>query len=382
MPALTSPTDERPMSTATGTLSIDLSALRANWRTLCAAVEDTPAAVIKADAYGLGAEAVGKTLYAAGCREFFLATLEEALTARSFLPDDALLYVLGGARPGEERECINAGLIPVLSSSPAIDRWAAVCRSADVASPSVIKVDTGMTRLGLSVEDWNHWMGRREILADCHPVVFMSHLACADEPDHPMNRQQQRRFAELSQTARALFPDIRCSLANSSGVFLGTDWHFDLARPGASLYGFDPLGERGPVMETVVTLKLPVLQVRDLQEPSSIGYGAEICLPAGRRLAVVAGGYADGLNRTIGREGGVGYLGEVQVPVVGRISMDTTIFDITDAPFPASPDSAYITVLDHRLRVADISHRTGALGYEVLTSLAGRYRRTYRGRDL
>lgn len=370
------------MSTATGTLTIDLSALRANWRTVCAALEQKPAAVIKADAYGLGAEAVGKELYAVGCREFFLATLEEGLVARQFLPSDARLYILGGARPGEEREAINAGLIPVLYSRSAIERWATVCSAAGVASPSVIKVDTGMTRLGSSDEDWNTLVRQPETLADCHPVVVMSHLACADEPDHPLNREQQQRFTELSQTARSLFPNIRCSLANSSGVFLGADWHFDLARPGASLYGFDPLGERGPAMDAVVTLELPILQVRDLQEPSSIGYGAVTCLPAGRRLAVVAGGYADGLNRTIGREGGVGYLGEVQVPVVGRISMDTTIFDITDAPLPESPDSTYITVLDHRLRVADVSRRTGALGYEVLTSLAGRYRRLYRGSEL
>lgn len=369
------------MSTATGTLSIDLSALCANWRTVCAALNQTPAAVIKADAYGLGAEAVGRELYAAGCREFFLATLEEALTARQFLPGDARLYILGGARPGEERECMNAGLIPVLYSLSAIERWAAACRAAGAVSPSVIKVDTGMTRLGLSIEDWHTLVGQPEALAACHPVVVMSHLACADEPDHPLNREQQQRFAELSQTARNLLPGIRCSLANSSGIFLGSAWHFDLARPGAALYGFDPLGESGPTMDTVVTLELPILQVRDLQTPLSVGYGAETCLPAGRRLAVVAGGYADGLNRTIGRVGGVGYMGEVEVPVVGRISMDTTIFDITDAPLPDPSDLAYITVLDHRLRVADVSRRTGALGYEVLTSLAGRYRRIYRGRS-
>ncbi len=367
------------MSTATGTLTIDLSALRANWRTVCAALDQTPAAVIKADAYGLGAEAVGRELYAAGCREFFLATLEEALAARQFLSDASRLYILGGVRPGEERECINAGLIPVLYSLPAIERWAAACRAAGAASPSVIKVDTGMTRLGLSIEEWNALVERSETLPACHPVVVMSHLACADEPDHSLNREQQQRFVKVSQMARNLFPDIRCSLANSSGVFLGADWHFDLARPGAALYGFDPLGERGPAMDAVVALELPILQVRDLQAPSSVGYGAETCLPAGRRLAVVAGGYADGLNRTIGRVGGVGYMGEVQVPVVGRISMDTTIFDITDAPLPDPSGLAYITVLDHRLRVADVSRRTGALGYEVLTSLAGRYRRIYRG---
>ncbi len=366
------------MSTATGTLTIDLSALRANWDTLCSVLEQRPAAVIKADAYGLGAEPVGQTLYRAGCQEFFLATLEEALTARSFLPDDAVIYILGGVRPGEEEECINAGLIPVLYSRAAMDRWASVCRALDVASPSVIKVDTGMTRMGLSQEDWRDCVAKPELLAGCHPVLVMSHLACADEPDHPMNREQQQRFVAVAQSARRLLPGIRCSLANSSGIFLGADWHFDLARPGASLYGFDPVADGEPAMEAVVKLDLPVLQVRELSHPASIGYGGETRLPAGRRLAVVAGGYADGLNRTIGREGGVGYLGNTRVPVVGRISMDTTIFDITEAAPPESPENTWITVLDHRLRVADVSRRIGALGYEVLTSLAGRYRRVYR----
>lgn len=367
------------MSTATGTLTIDLSALRANWQTLCSTLANKPAAVIKADAYGLGAEVVGRTLYKAGCETFFLATLEESLQARSFLGDDATLYLLGGARPGDERACINAGLVPVLYSATAVERWATVCEALDVASPCAIKVDTGMTRMGLRMHEWDALLAHPELLKRCHPQLVMSHLACADEPDHPMNRLQLARFTEVARGARRLFPSIRASLANSSGIFLGSEWHFDLARPGASLYGFDPQAERGPSMASVVTLQLPVLQVRTLSEPASIGYGARTTLPAGRRLAVVAGGYADGLNRTIGREGGVGYLGDTQVPVVGRISMDTTIFDITEAALPESPEHAWITVLGGRLRVADVSNRIGALGYEVLTSLGGRYRRVYRG---
>lgn len=369
---------DEPMSTATGLLTIDLAAVRANWRTVCQRLSRRPAAVIKADAYGLGAEPVGNSLYRAGCREFFFATLEEALAARSYLPEDTRLYILGGARPGEEAECLNAGLIPVLYSLEAVERWSSICRRTDTLAPSVLKVDTGMTRLGLSLQDWDRLREDPDRLRGCHPTVVMSHLACADEWGHPMNREQQRRFATVAVQARSLLPGVRCSLANSSGIFLGPDWHFDMARPGASLYGFDPHFGREPQMQPVVQLALPVLQWRELKSEAAVGYGATTTVAAGRQLAVVAGGYADGLHRTIGRVGGEGYLGETRVPVVGRISMDTAIFDVTDASPPSAAESAWIQVLDHRLTVAEVSRRIDALGYEVLTSLAGRYRRVYR----
>lgn len=369
------------MSTATGRLTIDLSAVQANWRRVSTQTPSPPAAVIKADAYGLGADPVGNSLYRAGCREFFLATLEEAIAARQFLPADARLYVLGGARPGEERECMAQGLVPVLYSLPAIQRWARACRAEGRAAPSAVKIDTGMTRLGLSDSEWQQLREDSALLKSAHPILWMSHLACADEYDHPMNRQQQEAFARRCAEVRTLMPDIRCSLANSSGIFLGADWHFDLARTGAALYGYDPHLDRAPAMQPVVQLELPVLQVRELTGKASIGYGATEQRPAGARLAVVAGGYADGLNRTIGRQGAKGMLGDREVPVVGRISMDTTVFDVTGAALPAQPEQAYVRVLDERLTLSHVTHRSGALGYEVLTSLAGRYRRFYRDQD-
>lgn len=358
------------MSTATGLLTIDLGAIEANWRYLCAQLNQPPAAVIKADAYGLGAEPVGRRLYQAGCREFFLATLPEALAARASLPEDARLYVLGGARSGEETVFLAHSLIPVLFSYDAVERWALLSRGQ---APCALKVDTGMTRLGMSPDDWQRLEAQPTLLRDCRPEVFMSHLACADEYGHPMNRQQLERFQSLCTRARALWPGIRCSLANSSGVFLGPEWHFDLARTGAALYGYDPHYGRVPHMQPVVRLELPVLQLRQLADSADIGYGATERRPAGTRLAVVAGGYADGLNRTLGRTA-VGRLGGAEVSSVGRISMDTTVFDISGAP---EPEPAYIAVLDEQLTVSRVTERCGALGYEVLTSLGGRYRRHY-----
>lgn len=364
------------MSTATGNLTIDLRAIQANFRYLCESLSASPAAVIKADAYGLGAAPVGGSLYRAGCREFFVATLDEALSAHQYLPKDARLFVLGGVRPGEELECMRHGLIPVLSSFSAVQRWAEACRKADKQAPSAIKLDTGMTRLGLSEAEWQRLRDDVALLRRCHPVLWMSHLACADEYDHPLNRTQQKKFASLCEEARQLVPGIRCSLANSSGIFLGRDWHFDQVRPGAALYGYAPHLDREPSMQPVVRLELPILQVRELQHEAKIGYGSTQSRPAGSRLAVVAGGYADGLNRTIGQNA-VGLLGGVEVPVVGRISMDTTIFDVTGAALPQTPELAYIRVLDDALTVSRVTARAGALGYEVLTSLGRRYRRHY-----
>ena len=368
------------MSTATGRLRIDLRAIAANWHRVCEQLSQPPAAVIKADAYGLGAEPVGKTLYRAGCREFFLATLDEAISARGFLPSDARLYVLGGARPGEEAECLRWELIPVLSSLEAVKRWAQVSQKSEASCGCAIKIDTGMTRLGLSDEEWRLLRARPDLLRSCRPQLWMSHLACADEFDHPMNREQQQRFQHYCDEIRGFFPRIRTSLANSSGIFLGPDWHFDLARTGAALYGYDPHWGSNPRMAPVVRLELPVLQLRELTQRADIGYGATESRPIGSRLAVAAGGYADGLNRTLGPKA-VGSLAGREVPVVGRISMDTTIFDVTGVEFTHSVEQSWISVLDERLTLSRVSRRAGALGYEVLTSLKGRYRRIYLGNE-
>lgn len=368
------------MSTATGRLCIDLRAIVANWHRVCAELSQAPAAVIKADAYGLGAEPVGKALYWAGCREFFLATLDEAIAARGFLPSNARLYILGGARPGEEAECLRWELLPVLSSLDAVERWARACQKKESFCGSAIKIDTGMSRLGLSAEEWSRLRSRPELLHACRPQLWMSHLACADDYNHPMNREQQVRFQHYCDQVRALLPGIRTSLANSSGIFLGADWHYDLARTGAALYGYDPHWGRSPSMTPVVRLELPVLQVRELTESADVGYGATERRPAGSRLAVAAGGYADGLNRTLGPNAR-GSLGGREVPVVGRISMDTTIFDISGIALSRSPEQSWISVLDEHLTLSRVSRRAGALGYEVLTSLKGRYRRVYLGNE-
>lgn len=364
------------MKSSTGILTIDLSAILANWRCINNQLggHASAAAVIKANAYGLGAEKVGPMLYGAGCREFFVATFEEALAARAYLEPDARIYVLGGVRPGAERMFVQHALSPVLHTAEDIRRWLVIVKETTLPPPCAVKINTGMTRLGLEVQEWLAFLAAADDLRLLSPALVMSHLACAEEPDHPLNHQQLHQFQTVVAATRPLLPAARFSLANSSGVYLGDAWHFDLVRPGAALYGINPQPSKPSPLKPVVHLALPVLQVRELTSNVSIGYGASAQASAPTRLAVAAGGYADGLHRTIGRAG-FGMVDQHRVPVVGRISMDATIFDVSAANLEG--EDKMIEVLNNELTVDGWTERTGALGYDILTSLGYRYQRRY-----
>ena len=359
-------------------LTINLAAIQNNWLKLKALASSAQVAgVIKANAYGLGAEQVGRALYDISCREFFVATLDEALAARKFLPDDAKIYVLGGVRAGNEYECAEANLIPVLSSIEAIERWAMMNSSLDMPARSVIKINTGMTRLGVDIQPFKTFCADDRLLKVCNPVLLMSHLACADDPSHPLNHAQFKNFLSCAAQMRSVLPGIRLSLANSSGIFLGNKWQFDLVRPGAALYGIAPQPNTVNPMNPVVTLKLPIIQIRTLTEEASIGYGADVRLPKGSRIAIAAGGYADGVNRTLGKNP-EGFLCGHQVQSIGRISMDVTIFDISKIQLPDEYlQQASVEVINEKLSLDYLSRKNNALGYEVLTSLGSRYKREY-----
>lgn len=359
-------------------LTINLAAVQENWIALSSIANQAAiSSVIKANAYGLGASQVGNSLYEVGCKEFFVASLEEGIEARSFLPGDAIIYVLGGARLGKEKTFIEANLIPVLCSMAALHRWVDINQSLGSHAPSAIKINTGMTRLGLDVEEIKGLVNNTQLLKKCNPVLVMSHLACADEPLHPLNVSQHESFSECVQWLRGVLPDTRFSLANSSGIFLGPHYHFDLVRPGAALYGIAPQPDIPNPMKPVVHLELPIIQIRTLSHGASIGYGAEFVLPEGARIAVVAGGYADGVNRTLGKNP-EGFLCGYPVHSVGRVSMDATMFDISHVPIPDEQLlQASIEVINEKITVDYLSKKNNSLGYEVLTGLGRRYKREY-----
>jgi alanine racemase len=362
------------MISSTGILTINLTAIQSNWLYVSARLREGAecAAAVKANAYGVGAVEVTKALYAVGCRYFYVVTLHEALELRNALPIDAVLYVLGGVPDDMDDVFVDFNLIPVLFSRLAVDQWLSFCERRKQAFPCVLKLNTGMTRLGLDASGLDQLLSAPANIAYLNPVLVMSHLACADEPLHPLNNEQLERFNSAVTKIKTLFPKIKTSLANSSGTFLGGAYHFDMVRIGAALYGINPQVENPNPLAPVIHLKLPVLQVRTTERPESVGYGATASVTSDARLAVVAGGYADGIHRSLGLAP-KGQIDGVDLNAVGRASMDSCVFDITD--IEGEPN--YIDVINDKLSLDYLMSTNKALGYEVLTSLGDRYQRRY-----
>lgn len=361
------------MISSSSILTVDLSAIQSNWRYVASLLNNAEcAAVVKADAYSVGAAEVANALYQAGCRSFYLATLEEAAELRQLLPQDAIIYVLGGVRLGTEADFASQRLIPILYSLNEIQHWSGFCASIAEALPCVIKVDTGMTRLGLSLSDFAGFLQTAKDSPWLNPILIMSHLACADERDHLLNNIQLQQFKIVVAKMKAVFPTIKSSLANSSGTFLGNEFHFDMVRIGAALYGINPQRDTPNPLQSVIALKLSVLQIRTIETDTTVGYGAAGSAKAGARLAVVAGGYADGIHRTLSLHP-KGMVDGCQVSAVGRISMDSCVFDIS----AVTTDPDYIEVINQQLSIDHLINNNNFLGYEVLTSLGRRYLRHY-----
>lgn len=335
-------------------LTIDLPALVANWRCLAdAAPGARPGAVVKADAYGLGAGPVVAALRAAGARDFFTYTAAEGRAIRQGLGPDARVFVLEGHAPGADLD----GLIPCLVSPEQFFRD----RSLRPGQPFAVQIDTGMNRLGFAPAEWAGLRGEVEAAG---PVLLMSHLACADVPQDAANARQLALFRRLTDGT-----PIPRSLAATGGVLLGRDYHFDLTRPGIGLYGGQPFAEARPV----VTLTLPLRQLRWVEAGKGVGYNGTWTAPRRSRIATVSGGYADGLPRALGRAGTVLYAGDREVPLVGRVSMDAITLNVTD--LEDVPDE-FEVIGPHR-GIDAYAAIFGSIGYEALTALGRRYPRTY-----
>ena len=371
-----------------GLLTIDLGALVGNYRTLRAQLRSGArcGAVVKANAYGLGVERVAPELYGAGCRDFFVATLTEGILLRSLLPVDARIVVLTGVRPGCEQRCVDSGLEPVLVSIAQLQSWVDMTARDGVAAPCALKMDSGMTRLGMGAEEFARLLQQPDVLRAANLRLFLSHLACADEPRHPQNRQQLETFAAACARLREVCPEVEASLANSSGIYLGEEFHFDVARPGCALYGVNPTPGHPNPMSAVVNLRLPVLQVRQLERGAPVGYGATQYASAGSWLAVARAGYADGLLRAqsgrghgaaVIRQGTNNVEARIVVPMIGRVSMDTCVFDISALDATQRAELVAIELLNDELTVDQMGAAAGTIGYEILTSLGHRYGRHY-----
>lgn len=338
------------------TLTIDLGAVTRNWHALDAMSEGETGAVVKANGYGLGAPVVGRALLRAGVRSFFVATAGEGATLRAAIGTKPAIYVFSGHMDDDTSQIRDAGLTPLLNSVDQMLRHVEALPGA----PFGIQLDTGMNRLGMEPAEWS---GVRDIAIAQRPAFLMSHLACSDTPDHPMNAYQLTAFRDMTDGL-----DVPRSLAATGGTVLGPEYHFDMTRPGVGLYGGLPFVEAEPV----VTLDMPVIQVRDVAAGETVGYANSWTAKRNSRIAAVSGGYADGLIRAMGGAA-ILYADEVPCPVVGRVSMDLITADVTDL----GHDPTHLQLFGRHQSVDTIADAAGTIGYEILTQLGLRYERAY-----
>ncbi len=356
-------------------LTVRLDAVVANYR-LCQRLAG-PAAVsgvVKADGYGLGAEAVTRALAGAGCDTFFVARLAEGIALRRVVPD-ARIFVLDGAAPDTVPALLTHRLTPVLNSLAEIAGWSAAARTTASELECAIHIDTGMSRLGLPGDelsrlssDWKHRLEQLRV------VLWMSHLACADDPAEKMNRIQLDRF----RTALAMLPPAPASLASSGGVLLGKDYAFDMVRPGIGLYGGNVQHAPTNPFSVAAVLSGRVLQLRRIDRGETVGYGASFRAKRPTVIATVALGYADGLMRSIGNRG-VAAIAGVRVAVAGRVSMDLVTLDVTDVPPAALSTDAEAEFFGDAISLEEVAQAADTAAYEILTAIAPRVPRHYTG---
>jgi len=363
---------------AGGLLTIDLSAIAANWKRLAGmTVPVECAAVVKADAYGCSIERVVPSLTKVGCVTFFVADIAEGRRVRACAPA-ATVYVLNGLAPDTAACFAQAHLRPVINSMVELAEWDAFIAANDWRGGAALHVDTGMNRLGLTPDEAVALVPRLQ--TEAHGIkLLMSHLACADTPNHPMNDRQIRLFREL----RILFRGVPSSLVNSAGIFLGGTAHCDLVRPGIALYGGNPIpGQKNP-MSPVVELRSRIAQVRDIKKGDTVGYGAAWTASRASRIAVITAGYGDGYLRAAGAAKGkssalVMVAGKA-CPVIGRISMDLLAVDVTDLSAGAARRGEFATLIGGTVDIDQLAAACGTISYEILTNLGRRYHRIYRG---
>lgn len=354
-------------------LTINLPALRHNYRFLQNKLGKARCgAAVKADAYGLGAIKVAQALQQEACRDFFVAHLDEAIALRPHLSAESAIYVMHGSPVGYEAEFLEFNCTPVLNSLEQIAAWRALATAQQKTLPAIVQLDTGMSRMGMSPQEVQAWLADPAITQGIQVTHLMSHLACAEDQQDPMNQQQLQTFRAL----RAQLPACGATLANSSGIFLGSEFHFDMARPGAALYGVAPVAGQPNPMQAVASLQAKIIQVRTIAAGAGVGYSMTYRAPAARTIATVAVGYADGWLRSLSNRG-VAYIAGQAAPMVGNVSMDTITLDVSNVDAAQLYPGAPVDLLSATNTVDTVARLAHTIGYEILTSLGQRYHRHY-----
>jgi len=356
-----------------GRLTVDISAVRHNWRAIAARVAPARAsAVVKADAYGLGAAKIVPALYDEGCRDFFTAHVSEALALRSALPADARLIPLNGLVAGTEADVFDNGLTPVLNTVAQVRRWSALLREKGTRREALLQFDSGMSRLGMSLAEAKALASDTTLLEPIILTHVMSHLASADEPASPQNESQRLAFSAIA----ALFPQAKPCLANSAGAFLNGTYHGALVRPGIALYGGMPAPGMAEALRAVVRLDVPVLQTHNVEAGAKVGYSGTHVTTGATRLATLAIGYADGLPRSLSGKSAAFFNG-VRLPFAGRVSMDSVTVDCSALPEGTLNEGDQVEIIGPHQDIETLATLAGTISYEILTRLGARYARVY-----
>ena len=365
-----------PEDLAGAVLSIDLGAIQKNWRYLASHAGSAECgAAVKGNAYGLGVEPVGRALWEAGCRSFFVARPKEGEELRGVLPE-ATIYVLDGLFPGQAEFYAQHNLLPALISIEEAKEWAAFGRVYGRKLPCAIHVDTGINRLGFSMDEYQAVLNDSATMDGLGVSLLMSHLACADEPKHPLNAKQRDAFKQV----RAKLPGVPASLANSAGIFLGKAYAHDLVRPGIAIYGGNPTPALANPMHAVALLEGTILQTRDVETNQTVGYGATWKTSRRSRVAILGAGYKDGVPRSLSSGNSNNppqvFLGGKRCPIIGRVSMDMMAIDVTDLT-QAVKRGDRAEILGPNILIDEAANWAGTISYELLTRLGSRYARLY-----
>jgi alanine racemase len=362
-----------PQHLASAIVTIDLAALQSNFRTLSHVASPAACGVaIKGEAYGLGMAEVARALWNVGCRNYFVSRPTEGAELRAVLAN-ATIYVLDGYYLGQAEFYLQHSLIPALISLGEAKEWAEL----GGGKPCAIHVDTGINRLGFTAVEYAHLCADDELKKALNIILLVSHLACSDETDHPLNLKQLKSFQEF----RDMLPNVPASFANSSGIYLGAEYHFELVRAGVALYGGNPLPGKPNPMKPVVTLQAKVMQTRLVLEGLTIGYSATWTAPRNSRIALLGAGYRDGIPRKLSssRDDGPAqvFIAGRRVPIVGRVSMDMMACDVTDIPEDEIKRGTLAEIFGPNIPVDEAAERAGTISYELLTHLGNRYHRRY-----
>lgn len=368
-----------PEDLAGAVLTIDLVALKENWRRLDAAAGRAECgAAVKGNAYGLGIEPVARALWEAGCRSYFVARPKEGEELRGVLAE-ATIYVLDGLFAGQAEFYAKRNLCPALISIEEAREWAAFGRVYGRKLPCAIHVDTGINRLGFSLAEFDALLADSFTMEGLNVTLLMSHLACADDPPHPLNARQRAAF----EAVRAKLPGVAASLANSSGIFLGDGYTHDLVRPGIALYGGNPLPNVANPMRAVAILEGAVMQLRHVAAGDTVGYGGTWTAQRESRIAILGAGYKDGVPRALSSREPHGpaqvFINGQRCPIIGRISMDMMGIDVTGLPEGSVTRGTRAEILGRHIMIDEAASWAGTISYELLTRLGSRYARLYTG---